>query len=217
LGILIAWLGLRWTPSWYDPPQVQQAELPRVRASLPNSLQTFTDQLVAGKPFQFRLSARTVNEWIAARESIWPDTEGRLPEWLHEPVIAFENGRIIAAGRFEREGWEAIVSLHWVVEPQNDDLLVRLVKTGVGAFGAPRDRITEALDQWLGSLPPDAQKDHEYIQALTEELRGATATQLVSDGVRVANDFEWPNGEREFRLTKISADDGWLTLGVEPL
>ena len=217
IAALVAWFGLRHTPAWYDPPYVSAEDLPRVRASLPTSLQSFTDQLVEGSPFQFRLSARTVNEWIAARESIWPDTRGRLPEWLSNPIVAFEDGRVIGAGRFERDGWRAVVSMHLVIAPEEDELVVRLVKTGIGAFGAPTERIGRALKVWLDKLPEQGEKVPEYLRTTIEALRESTTTQLLSEGVRVVNEFVWPNGEREFRISEVAAGDGWLTLSVEPL
>ena len=50
--------------------------------------------------------------------------------------MAFEGGRLIVAARAQRSGWRAIVSAHVTVLVDGDDLVIRLVKTAVGALGA---------------------------------------------------------------------------------
>lgn len=103
-GVVAGWLAFQHIPSWYAPPVVGEADLARVRASLPESYQTFTDRLAEGGTFEFELSARRINEWIAARGALWPDARDVLPVWLREPVVGFLPDRIVVAARYERGG-----------------------------------------------------------------------------------------------------------------
>ena len=217
LGLVIAWLATNYIPTWYDPPQLSDDDLPRVRADLPATMQEFTDRLVVGGTFEFKLSAGQVNEWIAGRASIWPDAQGSLPEWLQDPVVAFEGGRLIVAARAQRSGWRAIVSAHVTVSVDGDDLVIRLVKTAVGALGTPMQPIVDALCRSVHELLDPSGDLPQYLRRLAEGLDRVKTDQTLRDGVHVENRFIWPNGERRFRITQIRAEHGWLTLFVEPL
>lgn len=217
LGLVVVWLAWHYVPTWYDPAQLSDDDLPRVRAALPATIQEFTDRLVAGEAFEFKLSARAINEWIAGRASIWPEWHRALPEWLRHPVLAFENDRIILAARVQRGRWQAIVSVHLTVAVQGNDLVIRLVKTAVGALSAPMRPVIQALRAPISELAGAGDDLPRYVRDLVQAVDWAEPDQALRDGVHVENRFIWPNGERRFRITNLQADGGWLTLSVEPL
>lgn len=215
--VVVCWLAFQHIPSWYAPPQIEISDIPRIRATLPNTYQSFTDSLVAGDVFEFTLSAETVNEWIAARSAIWPDARDWLPVEIKEPAVAFAGDSLIVAGRVERENWKAILSIHFKVAVDGDELVVQVSKVGVGSLPVPRDALIENLDDYVSQWDIG---DADFPDTVADFGRPFIRTQSVRpyfEGVRVPNLIRWSNGGREFRFLAVRADEGVLTLRVEPL
>lgn len=219
VGVLIAvvvWLAFQHIPSWYRPIRSSPEIVGRARASLPGTYQSFTDLLNAGRAFEFRLSAQTVNEWIAARADIWPESADALPPEVHDPMVAFDDERMILAARLERGDWKLIASAHLRLVIEGEQLRLFVAKTGAGSLPIPRGRLAAAIE---GSAER-VTAEREWAASVGQVLGGGTATtpaQLLGEGWVVPNRLFWSNGERYFRLTQVRADDGELVLGVEPL
>ncbi len=215
VGLAAGWLAFQHIPSWYDPPQVQAADLPRIRASLPGTYQEFTDLLAGGGVFEFKLAARTVNEWIAARADLWPDARDVFPPWVREPVVAFTNHRIILAARCKRDEVEGIVSAHFAVNVNGDELLFRLTKLATGSLALPMTAVIDALDRRLADLPDLRGSLPNSLQQFADELGRLESIGVLRDGWMVANDLYWSNGRRRFRLLEVRCENGDLILRVE--
>jgi len=211
------WLAIRYVPSWYAPPQLSDADLPRRRSSVARTLQDFTDRLIDGDRFTFKLSAHDINEWLAAREAIWPDADRRMPDWLHDPMLTFDDESIIIGARVQRGSWHAVLSTHIYVSPREDDLVVRIGRTAIGAISAPAGYVRDAVDDWLSLLLISMEKMPDSLYEILAAVRDTGTRQVLSEGIRVENRFVWPNGERPFRILSLKAADGWLTLVVEPM
>lgn len=217
LVVVIGWLAFQHIPAWYDPPQVTHADTARIRATLPAAYQTFSDLLAAGGTFEYKLAARTVNEWIAARASLWPDARDAVPKWLREPVIAFANDRVIIAARFDSGGWRAIVSAHLDFVPGEDDVMIRIAKVAAGSLPVPPRWVARTIDQYLAEAEIADSLTGDIPESLGEALRRPDSAAALSSGVKVPNRWHWSNGDRRFRILDLRAEDGLLTLTVEVL
>lgn len=217
VGVSVTWLAFQHIPAWYEPPTLTADDLPRVRATLPAAYQEFTDLLADGGTQEFRLSAASVNEWIAAREALWPDSRGMLPNWLKNPAVAFIDNRIIVAAQVERDGWRAIISLHLTVSLETDDMVFRIVKVGAGSLPLPAASIVESIDAHI-----DAALEHEdELTSILTELTDVDDRLLLkaalAEGVRIRNRLHWSNGERRFRIVDLRTHHGELLLRFESL
>ena len=217
VALVAAWLAFQHIPSWYNPPKITSDDLPRIRASLPNTYQAFTDLLVAGEVFEFTLSAITVNEWIAARAELWPDAQDWVPTNIAEPVVAFDDDALILAGRFERGNFQGILSIRLVISIGSDDLVARVAGVGVGSLGIPKDALIDILDDYLAQWKIDEAVLSETVAGLGRPLVRTKSVRPYFEGVNIANRIRWSNGDREFRLLSVRAQDGLLTLQIEPL
>ena len=213
----VGWLAFQHIPEWYDPPRLTAADMPGVRASLPSVYQAFTDQLAGGGEFEFRLSARTVNNWIAARADLWPDSRELTPPWIKEPVVAFTGGRVVLGARYERDDWRVIVSAHFEVVPTGDTLVIRLVKPAAGSLPLPLALIGDALDEHLADLLGNDGALPVKSNGLPTGMERLESVRTLLDGWELENRMYWSNGERYFRIGEAHAENGWLVLKVETL
>ncbi len=215
--LVVGWLAFQRIPSWYEPPAVEASALPRIRASLPDAYQTFTDQLATGGTFEFELSARTVNEWIAARGELWPDARDALPEGIHEPVVGFVDDRVVLAARIERGRLQAIVSAHFVTTVDADELAIQLVRLATGSLPLPLDSTVDALDDRLDGVMADRDAWPDAMRRMSNATDRLDSVRTLREGLRFENRLYWSNGERYFRIVEIRACDGVLKLTVETL
>lgn len=211
------WLAFQHIPSWYDPPRVTASDLPRVRSSLPRTYQAFTDAVVGGGRFEFELSSRTLNEWIAARGHLWPDSGEVVPQWFAEPVVAFEEDRIILAGRYERGELRTVVSVHLRLDVREDAIVVRVEKLASGSLKVPRDAVIDVLKERIDALRSRRKSLPDSWRIVTDSLDGVDPVRALEQGVRIENRFYWSNGERHFRLVDVRAGGGRLVLTAESL
>ncbi len=208
LTLLILWFTFQHIPAWYRPPTIQAADLPRIRASLPQTYQRFTDSLVQGVPFTFEIPQSTINAWITARAEIWPDASDIFPEWLNAPAIAFENNRIKIGAIFNQGVVNAIGTIHLDLSITGDTLLIRTTALRAGSLPIPIGLVGESMDQRM-SIP-------ESVANVSASLHKITSWQHLLEGVEIQNRFFWKNGERYFRIAKIESLEHTLTLHIEP-
>ncbi len=213
----VGWLAFQHIPAWYDPPQLTPDDLPGVRASLPSIYQEFTDRLAVGGRFEFKLAARTVNEWIAARADLWPDARQITPSWIKEPVMAFVDDRVVVGARYERGDWRAIVSAHFEVTVEGDTLVIRLTKMAAGSLPMLMIMITDTLDERLADMFGERRSLPGRLGGLATGRERLESVRTLQEGWPLENRLYWSNGERYFRLHDVHADDGWLVLSVETL
>lgn len=217
VGVSAAWLAFQYIPSWYKPPTLTADDLPRLRATLPAAYQNFTDLLAEGGIQEFRLSADSVNEWIAARESLWPDSRGMLPTWLKNPALAFLDDRIILAAQVERDGWRAIISLHVSISLETDNIVIRITKVGAGALPLPALTTINTIDAHINAALKHEDKLTSILAELTDVDEHSVLKAAVAGGVKVRNHLRWSNGERHFRIVDLRTRNGELILQVESL
>jgi len=214
---LAAWFAVERIPSWYQPIDVSQAELPRIRNSLPNTYQAINERIIAGDPFSFSLDQRTVTEWVVARGELYPESQGWLPPWVQDPVIRFDDGLCTFGARIDYQGWKTILGIHIAVEvDENEAVWVRIQKVTAGAVPVPLSRLTPMLDELLKSAELDPELMPDPASDIIRDLRERGAGALISEGIQAKNRFKTPNGQRWAKLESVEAEDGILRLGIRP-
>lgn len=212
-----SWLALRHIPNWYQPVQVANDQLQRVRDSLTDTFREVSDRIVAGEVFEIALTDQMVSEWVVARGQIWPDADEWLPAWLENPVVAFTSDRLVLGALLNRDGWQAIVGAHFSIRVQGDDVVLRLEEVTAGVLPVPLASLASPLQKLIHSnrLDPEAMPD-ELARALVK-LRDGPALSFLSQGQWMHGPLIWKNGDRPYYIRDIQIGDGWLKAKIEPL
>lgn len=196
-----AWLTFR-TPAWYAPPRVDAGEHQRLRDGLQTTADEFTQLLLGREPFRLEFAQTTLNEWLAAREHIWPAARRLLPPDWHDPFVRFVPGHIEIAARFVGAPGEPIVSMSLAVSVEGDDVVLRATGCRVGSVPAPLCLVSP----WLRRLSPPESEGESRV------LRGN-----VVDGLHIPRRQVWWNGERLFQTRDVRTAAGVIALDIEPL
>lgn len=218
-GIVVigGWLAVESIPDWYVPVEVSQAELTRVRNSLPNTYQAINERVMAGAAFDFPITERTVTEWVVARGELYPEARSWLPGWLRDPVVCFRDNRCIIGARVNYQGWQTILGIHLVMDVHDEDLTVRVDKLTAGAVPIPMSQLSEPLADLLDAHRLDEELMPDPIAKVLHRLRERGPEELVEHGVTFPNRIRLRNGNRVVRLRTVAAADGTLTVGLEPM
>ncbi len=216
VGLVFGWAAFHHTPSWYQPVEVSRAELTRVRNSLPNTYQSLTDQIVAGKVFEFTISDRTVTEWIVERAELYPESGDWLPPWFHDPVVRFVHGRCILSGRIDYQGWKTVLGIHLAAAVNNDEVTVRVAKVTAGSLPVPLAFLEKPLASLLNDRRLEPKLMPDPLAGIVRRLQRQGVQDLVAHGVSWRNIFELGRRERVIKIRGISASDGELRALIEP-
>ena len=201
IAAVAGWLALRYIPSWYRPVVLSSEELVRVKGDIAGRADWISHRMVAGRSFELILHDYTINEWLAALPHAWSDAWRVVPPELTDPVIRFEPGGIILAAHCAKDGWEAIirVRVEVAVSADGDAIDVRVTSVRGGIVPVPRS----VIDRLLESMS-DPELDHSSAESADHRLR-------------LHNQFNWPNGDRRFRIESIRIEEGAVRIVVEPL
>ena len=230
VGLLVAvlaaviggWLVLHHVPAWYRPLTVAPGQVQRVRDSLTGVFQNISEAMVARPRAEFEtvVTQQTVNEWLAVRGEIWPDSEQWIPPWLRDPMIAFEPGRLILAAHFDRDGWEAIVAIHLSVAVDHGRVTARVERVSCGALPLPMSLLRAPL----ADLADLVDSDRLDLPGMPDELantvrkvQGTDIGALLTEGLTFDGPFIWKNGDRPYHITQLRLQRGRLILTIDPL
>lgn len=211
------WFSVAHVPAWYKPPYVPEAEYTRVRNSMLETVSDFGDRLVAGEPFELTLTDRQISEWIAVRSELWTEAEDWVPDFLQDPMIAFQPGRIILAARFTKDGWQAIASVHLMFDVTRDELIVHLEEVAAGSFRLPITMIAARLGPVLAAAGQDVDAMPDALAGIVRFFREKGAVEYLKNGVVVDNRFRWQVSKRWLRIRELIIEPGRLRMQVEPL
>jgi hypothetical protein len=206
-------------PAWYQPMTLNGMELERVRNRAAAEIDRFSSLMVRADPFPWAISDKEANEWVAALLHDRPDLAASVPRQISAPAFRFEEGLIRLGAKFDSGTWRAVIGARLVagVSPEGRELEIRLERLSIGSLPIPAG--------WAGSwLARRWHAPSSFVAATTDPFRprnadGPLLRQETDGRVRfcVRNRFVWPNGERPFRITAITACDGQLHLTIEPL
>ncbi len=216
LGVLC--MVVHHVPGWYQSVYVPEVRLDEVRADATRSYSRFGDGLARRKTFEFTLDEHQVSEWIAARERIWPESGGWVPPWVNDPLVRFQEQRILVGARVDLDGHQLIAGAYLSIEVGSDDILVvRLERVTVGSLPVPLGLLARPLARLLRMEGHDLDFVPAPLADTAQYFRDSEAAAALSEGVRRANRFIWENGRRPYRIEDIRIGDGKLTLTIEPL
>jgi hypothetical protein len=209
-----AWLALHRVPTWYRPPELDEAGQRRARASASALYDWVSARMAEGRPFDVLLDESDVNDWFVAAPRSWPRLADALPPEIGTPQVRFSGAGLLLAARYSRDEFECVVTARMGVprvSPDEGELLFEVHSLACGALKVP---------QWLARRVPMGADEAmaRTIRARSPE-RGGTAVRSmadVMDELGVRNRFRWSNGDRWFRVAEIAANRGTLRLRIEP-
>jgi hypothetical protein len=215
--LVVLWLMLHHKPGWYRPVALDEAGLQLARDDATTMADDISDRIVMGDAFDLALRARAVNEWLAGLSGFWPEVEQSIPPELTDPAMGFEPGCVRVGALYTGQRWRAIISAGLSVRLSGDARSIEIALKDIrgGSLPAPRAVLGRLIDPLL-ERARDRSSDEER-SPLESALRDVRSVDDLFKGVKVRNDFVWPNGERPFRIDSIKINDGELTLRIEPL
>ncbi len=219
VALVGGWLVLHHVPAWYRPVTVAPDQVQRVRDSLTRVFQNISERMVA-RPrakFETAITQQTVNEWLAVRGQIWPDSEQWIPPWLRDPVIAFEPGRLILAAHFDRNGWEAIVAVHLSVTADHGRVTARVERVSCGALPLPMSLLGAPLADLVDGDRLDLPGMPDELANAVRKVQGTEIGALLTEGLTFDGPFIWKNGDRPYHITELRLQRGRLILTIDPL
>jgi hypothetical protein len=217
IACILLWAALAHVPDWYRPPQVTDAEHNDLKKTLMDTVAGFTDALPAGKPFRITLTDDQVSRWIAVRTDVWPGADEWVPPYLHEPVVAFESGRAALGARFQRDGWEAILSARLTCDVLDDTITIRVDRLACGSCPLPISAVAGQLRPVITAEDSDVDIMPDPMAAAVRFLRKKGNASLLTDGLTVENRLFWKPSERWFRIRSLTLEPGILRAEIEPL
>ena len=214
------WLAFQHKPAWYQPVRLDEPGYQHARRDAVATADSISDQLVQGKEFDLILTDRSVNEWLAALPSIWPEAKETLPRELRDPAVRFAEDRIRFAAHFDKNGWQSIVGIDLLVRVSENGTSVTIGLAGARCGSLPLPRAV--IDRLLGPLIENVQRGGENHDAdgsspWDAAVRSIRSVDQLFDGVTTRNRFVWPNGERPFRIDSIRLTNGELRIRLQPL
>lgn len=216
IAAIAGWFAFQRVPSWYEARHYARRDLPHIRNSLPNTYQDLNERIVAGEVFEYAFDANTITDWIVARAELYPDAAEWIPDWIRDPVVAFEDNRAIIGARIDYDGWQAIIGIHLVADITREHVTVRVDKLTAGALPIPMDMLAEPLQQLLDSSRIDPESLPDPIRGVVARLQSAGPQTLVDQGVQWRNIFETDTAGRWIKFKEARAADGKLYVTIEP-
>jgi hypothetical protein len=218
--VLVAlWLVFQHRPGWYRPEVVTETMLQQARTTSAAAADRVSKQVVEAETFDVRLTADTVNQWLAALPHLWPDARRSIPPEISDLAVHFEDNRVRVGALYAKDGWQAIVSVGLILAVSGDGeaVTVTLSDARGGSLPVPRmilEEILQRVRRGAGRVVANPDPDAEALESV---LVGLRSVDDLFDGVRLRNRFVWPNGRRPIRIAAIAADNGALHLQIEPL
>lgn len=193
------------TPGWYDPPVVAEADHQRVRNSLVDAEQAFTEGLRSWtEPFEYHVYQADVNRWLAIRNRISPELDQFIPIGFSDPFIRFEPSRITLAGRFDTALGSVVLSIDLAITMDDGAIVLRADGLRCGSMPAPVE-------------PSDLGLDREIDREPEETWPGSPAISgNLASGLRIGTDAWWKNGGMSYRVLDVRLEPGVLTLEIQP-
>ncbi|TWT41134.1 hypothetical protein RAS1_38270 [Phycisphaerae bacterium RAS1] len=188
---------MAWRPAWYAASPVDRARLESDKRDLAALVSNISDALNAGRPAEISLDRAQLNRWLAARRELWPDAE--LPGWLSEPCVALEQPNRVQVGGLLRLGvLAAVLSVEFSVRADAAYLYINPTDAAVGSLPITTGwALTEVVARGEGQL-----------QRITLDGR---------PGVKVLNEWVWPNGKVPFCIENLRITADRLSARLVPL
>ncbi len=226
VAIVVLLLLAQRKPSWYTPVHLTPDDLPRLRRDVTRQLDDISRNMVHREPFAVTWTQEQLTERLAAFPDLWPEARQAWPPELSDPVVKIDKDAIRIGAFVERSGWRAIVSANITTDVTTDSanesrIRVQLREATVGSLSAPRWLLKRWFDKQLAhsdsfALPTSRDTDlHRKPHATIHATDRLTIDRLFN-GLLIPNNFTWPNGQRPFRITRITTSASTITIHIQP-
>jgi len=212
-AVVTAWMMFQHIPAWYQPIQVLPDDVDPVKDDFIATIDGLSKLLnESQEPFEYRLTQEQINAWLAVRKEIWPLSRKWLPPSLEDPMIVLDPDGLRLAVLFRRRSLQAVVSARFRVRATSDGLLLHLAEVTGGDLPLPRSQVRKVLarldrDLWPGGRTVHSPLGNRPLPPLSD----------LPDGMRLPNEWIWPNGKRPFRITRITFEPGAVRITFHPL
>jgi hypothetical protein len=136
--------------------------------------------------WELNLHQDQLREWMAVRMPQWLQEHGvqeSFPEWLEQPMVQFQEEKLVVAGEVFIKGVRRIVSAELMpVTGRNGDVELRLVGTRGGRLPIPQDLLDKLVEQ-AGSVK--AAEQYVVSKAKDELKKVPLPTLTLRDGRQV--------------------------------
>src|SRR5262249_39714657 len=147
---------------------------------------------------EIELREDQINRWVAERFE-WPEGERLDFAPLQQPYINLLDGdRVRLAVLVEYSGLRAVMSLTLRPAITGEQLLIRWEAVAAGVAPAPRSLVEDVVQTQLAA--------------------SKLGQHMTPDGaIRIANEFDWPNGHVPCRVESIHVGDGAVRIRLVSL
>lgn len=201
--LIVVWLLVAYVPGWYRPSVVAAADFQAVRDDLGRTVNFINRQMNAGSFFVLRITQPQLNAWLTARAQIWPEAQDWIPSNVEQPFVVFDTDHVRVAGTVRVGGVRTVLSADLHVGVDEQGIAVRLDAIRLGAMHVP-DAVVDAVLRRAYERMPDRGAHEPGLDAMRR-------------GMHWPNESTWRNGERPYRIQRITIEPGALTVEVEPL
>lgn len=215
-SVLTAWLMFQHIPSWYQPMDIPPADQRnRIRIEATAAYENFNQKLAtATAPFDWQITQDRLNEWLGAREVIWPLSRDWFGPDISGPMVVIEPDGVRIAATCRLGGVQTVVSALFEAVADEEAVTIRLAEIESGSLPLPPTWAREQLAKLdTGGWPAGRRSPWQYDSTPLPRLS------TLPDGADFPNGWIWRNGDyrRPFRVTDIRLEPGALTLRIEPL
>ncbi len=214
------WLTLQYKPAWYRQAIVERMSPKRARAEAIQLADTIGDSLVARQPTEIKLSDRGVTGWLAVMPSLMPQGQYSLPHGVSALAVRFDEAGFIQVGAsVDQKGFRVILSVSIRIElvKQGQYIRMALDQANGGALHLPKALLEKVLNQFLQSEMVSRVSDKNDRSRSIDTFAKARTVDEWYEGVLIPNRFVWPNGDRPFKVDRLTFSDSMLTIQIQPM
>lgn len=157
VGAVAVWMGLSSAPSYWRIVDFSDPQTPKRVATFEQKIdKAFEQDHPADEVWELDLQQEEMRDWVAVRMPTWLAERGvvqSLPPWLSQPMIVFEEGKLILAGQVRYGDISQIVSLE--LKPSTGaggELEFRMDGIRGGRIPLPRGELLNKLVSKYGSV-----------------------------------------------------------------
>lgn len=217
LSILVIWLMLQHKPAWYAPVEIAPQRIQSVRDDLLRTRSDLSEQmLLAKEPFEYRVSQDQLNDWLAAREDIWPLSREWLPPWMRDPMIVMDADGVRLAATLNDGSLRTVTSVKLAISADEEHIRLQLIEAKCGSFPVPRKFIQRQLEE--------LERQGWNLEELGVTDQSRRQLPALLDGLRFPNVGMWTEPtvggksiRRRFRITEVWLEPGSLVAKIRPL